>query len=206
MASSVTVNPTLGYIRIRVPQHYNRQPIVSRLISRYNLTINIAAALLEPHTRDDGWFNLEIRGSSQQVEAGLAYLMELNVEIVQLNITSIVNESMEKLKILGASGVDADRENSSHQMQYNEKEVELTVVEGQTNRARFQVCIPKNYQSYPVIAGLISCHGLTVNITAASLDTEAKDDGWFDLELWGKRQQIASGLRYLKELGLQIWL
>ena len=25
-------------------------------------------------------------------------------------------------------------------------------------------------------------------------------------ELWGKRQQIASGLNYLKQLGLQIWL
>ncbi len=206
MASSITVNPTLGYIRIRVPQHYTRQPIVSRLISRYNLTINIAAALLEAHTRDDGWFNLEIQGSCQQVEAGLAYLMELDVEIVQLNITSLVNESMEKLQILGASSVDADLENSSHQMQNKEKELELTVVEGQTNRARFQVCIPKNYHSYPVIAGLVSYYGLTVNITAASLDTEAKDDGWFDLELWGQRQQIASGLKYLKQLGLQIWL
>jgi hypothetical protein len=34
------------YIRTRIPKTYQKQPIVSRLISRYDLTVNIAAALL----------------------------------------------------------------------------------------------------------------------------------------------------------------
>jgi hypothetical protein len=46
----------------------------------------------------------------------------------------------------------------------------------------------------------------TVNISGAVLDTNPENDGWFDLEVWGRRQQIVLGLKYLKELGLQIWL
>ncbi len=191
---STTVNPALGYIRIRVPQQYLRQPVVSRLISRYNLIINITAAFLEPHTAKDGWFNLEIQGSSQQIEAGFAYLETLQVEILQLQITSCVKESMENLK----SSV-----NSSH-LQDDER-VDSSLEKGQATRAKFQVCIPKIYRSSPIIAGLVSCYGLTVNITGASLNSKT-EDGWFDLELWGRRQQIVNGLRYLKELGLQIWL
>ncbi|MBW4501869.1 MAG: NIL domain-containing protein [Scytonema hyalinum WJT4-NPBG1] len=200
MALSTIFHTTLRDIRIKVPQHYYRQPIVSRLISRYDLTINIAAALLEAHTKDDGWFHLEIQGISQQVEAGLAYLQELNIEILQLDFKSLPEENRDKLQLLCTSG------NSSDNIEEDEKKAALTMVEGQTTRAKFQVCIPKNYSSYPVIAGLISCYGLTVNITGAILDTNTGNDGWFDLELWGSRQQIVLGLRYLKELGLQIWL
>jgi hypothetical protein len=200
MALSTIFHTTLGHIYITVPQHYNRQPIVSRLISRYDLTINIAAAVLEAHTEDDGWFNLEIQGISQQVEAGLAYLQELNIEILQLDLKSFPEEKRDKLQLLCASS------NSSDEIKDDEKKAALTMVEGQTTRAKFQVCIPKNYSSYPVIGGLVSCYGLTVNITGAILDKDTENDGWFDLELWGRREQIVLGLRYLKQLGLQIWL
>ncbi|KAB8320638.1 NIL domain-containing protein [Tolypothrix campylonemoides VB511288] len=200
MALSTIFHTTLGHIYIKVPQHYYRQPIVSRLISRYDLTINIAAALLEAHTEDDGWFHLEIQGISQQVQAGLAYLQELNIEILQLDLKSLPEKNRDKLQLLCANS------NASDEIEDNEKKAALTMVEGQTTRAKFQVCIPKNYSSYPVIAGLISCYGLTVNITGAILDKNTENDGWFDLELWGRREQIVLGLRYLKELGLQIWL
>ncbi|MDF5722494.1 MAG: NIL domain-containing protein [Rhizonema sp. PD37] len=191
---STTVNPALGYIHIRVPQQYLRQPVVSRLISRYNLIINITAAFLEPHTAKDGWFHLEIQGNSQQIEAGFAYLETLNVEIVQLQITSCVKESMENLK-----------SNFNYSYSQEEQRVYLSEGEGQTTRAKFQVCIPKMYRTSPIITRLVSCYGLTVNITGASLNSKT-EDGWFDLELWGRRQQIVDGLRYLRELGLQIWL
>ncbi|WP_414589277.1 NIL domain-containing protein [Scytonema sp. PCC 10023] len=200
MALSTIFHTTLGHIYITVPQHYNRQPIVSRLISRYDLTINIAAAVLEAHTEDDGWFNLEIQGISQQVEAGLAYLQELNIEILQLDLKSLPEKNRDKLQLLCASV------NSSDEIEDDEKKAALTMVEGQTTRAKFQVCISKNYSSYPVIAGLVYCYGLTVNITGAMLDNNTENDGWFDLELWGRREQIVLGLRYLKQLGLQIWL
>jgi hypothetical protein len=191
---STTVNSALGCIHIRVPHQYLRQPIVSRLISRYNLIINITAAFLEAHTAKDGWFNLEIQGSSQQIDAGFAYLETLKVEIVKLDVTSCVKESMENLK----SSVH------SNHLQDGETD-DASLSEGQSTRAKFQVCIPKMYRSSPIIAGLVSSYGLTVNITGASLNAKT-EDGWFDLELWGRRQQIVHGLRYLKELGLQIWL
>ncbi|MBD0340900.1 MAG: NIL domain-containing protein, partial [Microcoleus sp. Co-bin12] len=48
-------------------------------------------------------------------------------------------------------------------------------------------------------------HGLTVNIAAALLGPNARDDGWFDLELRGTTKQIQSGLIYLDELDLELW-
>lgn len=191
MNVSTTVNPTLDCIRIRVPQEYYGQPIVSRLISRYDLTINIAAAAFEAETKEDGWFNLEIQGNCQQLEAGFAYLQELGVEIEQLNLKTVPQECVENLQILLNSPKKVD---------------DLNVVQTQKTRAKFQVCIPKNYRSFPVIAGLVSCYGITVNIVRALFNTNTENDGWFDLELWGDREQIVYGLRYLKQLGLQIWL
>jgi len=47
----------------------------------------------------------------------------------------------------------------------------------------------------PVISRLISHHGVTVNITGAT-SANARDDGWFDLEIQGKASQIQSALTY----------
>jgi hypothetical protein len=72
-------------------------------------------------------------------------------------------------------------------------------------QTRIRIRIPKNYHQEPVISRLISQHGLTVNITAALLGANARDDGWFDLELQGTAAQIDSALLYLNELDLEIW-
>lgn len=93
-----------------------------------------------------------------------------------------------------------------HTVIENKPENSLTVEEGQTTRTKLQVCIPENYRTQPVIAELVSRYGLTINIISALLGAEPEDDGWFDLELWGRRRQILLGLRYLKQLGLRIWL
>ncbi|MCX7595939.1 MAG: NIL domain-containing protein [Fischerella sp.] len=191
MNVSTIVNPTLDCIRIRVPQEHYHQPIVSRLISRYNLTINIAAAAFEAETREDGWFNLEIQGSCQQLEAGFAYLQELGVEIERLNLKTIPQECVKNLQIL---------------LNSPKKVNNLNLVQEETTHAKFQICIPKNYRSLPVIAGLVSYYGITVNIVRAIFNTSNENDGWFNLELRGNREQIVYGLRYLKQLGLQIWL
>jgi hypothetical protein len=192
MNVSTTVNPTQGCIQIRVPEKYHRQPIFSRLISRYRWTVNIAAAAFEIETKNDAWFNLEIQGNSQQVEAGITYLRELSIKIEQLHLNTVIPQSMEDLQILCPN--------------YVQKVDNGKKTQGQTNRAKFQVCIPTNYRSFPVIAGLVIYCGLTVNIAGAILNTDTKNDGWFDLELWGNREQIVSGLRYLKQLDLQVWL
>ena len=72
-------------------------------------------------------------------------------------------------------------------------------------QTRIKIHIPKEFHKEPVISRLVSHHGVTVNIAAALLGANARDDGWFDLELRGKTSQIQSALTYLNELDLEIW-
>ncbi|NJR24183.1 MAG: ABC transporter [Richelia sp. CSU_2_1] len=73
--------PTKTRIRIRVPKQYHQEPVISNLISAHGLTVNFNAALLGVKTYDDGWFDLELNGTSQQIESALIYLNDLDVEI-----------------------------------------------------------------------------------------------------------------------------
>ncbi len=73
--------PTQTRIRIRIPKTYQQEPVISRLVSHHGLTVNIAAALLGANARDDGWFDLELTGSSEQIRSALIYLDELDLEI-----------------------------------------------------------------------------------------------------------------------------
>ncbi|MDZ7963000.1 MAG: NIL domain-containing protein [Aulosira sp. DedQUE10] len=202
MALSI-VNSKLSYICIRVRLQGHTQPVISQLISRYGVTVNIAAAILEEHTQENAWFNLEIAGDPQQIKAALAYLQSLNIDIEQLNIKRLGEKDQEKLKLLCMNTDLCECKQSKSKIPNDTKEVDLNV---KKNRAKFQVSIPQNYRYSPVIGGLVACYGLTVNIARAYLDTDNKQDGRFDLEILGSPQQIIFGLRYLKKLGLQIWL
>ena len=73
--------PTQTRIRIRIPKEYNDEPVISRLISHYGVTVNIAAALLGANARDDGGFDLELRGTSPQIQSALTYLDEMDLEM-----------------------------------------------------------------------------------------------------------------------------
>ena len=68
-------------IRIRVPKEYHQEPAISNPISEYGLRVNFNAALLGVKTSDDGWFDLELNGTAQQIESALIYLNDLDVEI-----------------------------------------------------------------------------------------------------------------------------
>jgi ABC-type methionine transport system ATPase subunit len=70
---------------------------------------------------------------------------------------------------------------------------------------RIRVQIPKTYHQEPIISDLITHYGVTVNITAALLSANAKEDGWFDLELRGTVNQVHSALEYLHDLNLKTW-
>ena len=77
-----------------------------------------------------------------------------------------------------------------------------------TNRptqARLKIRIPKNLHGEPVISRLTSQYGITVNILAALLSANGRDDGWFDLELHGTKSQLGNAITYLNELDLEIW-
>lgn len=80
-ASLEANQPTQIRIRIRIPKQYNDEPIISQLISQHGVTVNIAAALLGANARDDGWFDLELRGTTVQIQSALTYLKEKDLEI-----------------------------------------------------------------------------------------------------------------------------
>lgn len=82
-ASADTNRLTQARIRIRIPKNYHEEPVISRLVSHHGLTVNIAAALLGANARDDGWFDLELRGNQEQIRSALLYLNELDLEIWQ---------------------------------------------------------------------------------------------------------------------------
>ncbi|MBD2041359.1 NIL domain-containing protein [Microcoleus sp. FACHB-672] len=81
-ASDPEDNPILlTRIRIRISKKYHQEPVISRLVSEYGLTVNIAAALLGANARDDGWFHLQLQGTSQQINSALIYLNDLDLEV-----------------------------------------------------------------------------------------------------------------------------
>lgn len=86
-----------------------------------------------------------------------------------------------------------------------EADFQNSTYDNRLTQIRILVSIPKDYHQEPVISRLISQHGVTVNIAAALLTANARDDGWFDLELKGTPQQISSALIYINDLDLEVW-
>lgn len=68
-------------IRIQISKHYHQEPVISYLVSRYRLTVNITAALLGANANGDGWFDLELQGNYDNIQDGLTYLSELDLKI-----------------------------------------------------------------------------------------------------------------------------
>lgn len=73
--------PTNKRIRLRIPKDYHQEPVISRLVSDYNLTVNITAAILGANAVGDGWFDLELKGTEAQIQSGLTYLHDLELEV-----------------------------------------------------------------------------------------------------------------------------
>jgi NIL domain len=191
--------------RIRVPQQYHRQPIISRLISRYSLTVNITAASLLSSADNDAWFDVELQGNPKQIEKSLSYLQGLGVDLVQLAIADNIQPS-ENSPSFPISNKSVHQNETALLATQQRTQIQQEIFCDQTNRVRLQLCIFKNYQHKPIISELVSEYGLTVNITSAVLNPLVQDDGWFDLEFWGKPQQLRSSLSYLQNLGLPLWL
>ncbi|MCX5983507.1 MAG: NIL domain-containing protein [Nostocales cyanobacterium LacPavin_0920_SED1_MAG_38_18] len=75
-------------IRLRITQDHHQEPVISRLVSEFGLTVNIKAAILGQNAVGDGWFDLDIQGTETQIENGLAYLRKLNLQIWDENSIS----------------------------------------------------------------------------------------------------------------------
>lgn len=68
-------------VRLHVPQRFRREPVLSNLTARYKLSSTILGALLGSGSNDDGWFDLELRGSEAQIGDGLQYLEQLGLQL-----------------------------------------------------------------------------------------------------------------------------
>ncbi|WP_392535402.1 NIL domain-containing protein [Nostoc sp. C117] len=205
MSQSKSAKPASVQSRILVPQRYHRQPVISRLVSRYGLTVNIKAASLTSDSDSDGWFDLELSGNPQKLTNSLSYLQGLGVNLVELAIANHIQPSQNSLAFPQSASKLSHRDSTSLTDQWQEQ-FQQWISLGQTNRLRLQLCVLKSYYEEPIISKLVSRYGLTVNITSARLQPDTQDDGWFDLDLWGTTKQLYSSLSYLEKLGLPIWL
>ncbi len=195
---------------IKMPGNYYRQPVISRLVSRYGLTVNITAASLGHSRENDGWFEIEMSGNSEQLALSLSYLQQLGLDVLELGIHSHLKPS----ENLHFSPLPHNQEKYINNNYLNyflgenapNSNPKSNTVGSKTTRLRLQLCILKMYHNKPVISRLVSDFGTIVNINSASLKSDVKDDGWFDLELWGKPQQINSSLNYLEKLKLPHWI
>lgn len=72
---------TTVLIRLRIPAQLHQEPIISRLISQHQLTVNIKAAILGANAKGDGWFTLELNGNQTQIQDALVEMKELGLEV-----------------------------------------------------------------------------------------------------------------------------
>jgi hypothetical protein len=205
MSQSKSAKPASVHSRILVPQQYHSQPVISRLVSRYGLTVNIKAASLTSDSNSDGWFDLELSGNPQKLTNSLSYLQGLGVNLVELAIANHIQPSQNSL-VFPNSATKLSHQDSAWFTEQWQEQFQQLISLGQTNRLRLQLCVLKSYYEEPIISQLVSHYGLTINITSARLQPDTQDDGWFDLDLWGRTKQLYSSLSYLEKLGLPIWL
>lgn len=68
-------------VRVQIPKQYKKEPVISDLITGCGITVNIQAALLSASAHEDGWFDLELCGTTKQIQDGLMYLNDLDLKI-----------------------------------------------------------------------------------------------------------------------------
>lgn len=68
-------------VRVRIPKNYHQEPVISSLVEKYGLKVNILAAILGANATGDGWFDLSLIGEQEKVEAAIIYLSKLDIEI-----------------------------------------------------------------------------------------------------------------------------
>jgi ABC-type methionine transport system ATPase subunit len=73
---------TQTYIQVRIPKELHEEPVISRLVSHYGITVIIADAQVSANVPEYSCFDLELRGTISQIESALTYLDELDLEIL----------------------------------------------------------------------------------------------------------------------------
>ncbi len=68
-------------VQICIPKDLHKEPVISRLVSHYSVTVYIASAQMDENMTGDSCFILELRGTKSQIDSALTYLDELDIEI-----------------------------------------------------------------------------------------------------------------------------
>jgi ABC-type methionine transport system ATPase subunit len=68
-------------VKVRIPKARHADPVISDLINRYGLKVNILGAFLGANGQEDGWFDLAISGKAGTVHEALLDLVELEADL-----------------------------------------------------------------------------------------------------------------------------
>ena len=68
-------------VKIRIPKDRHPDPVLSNLINRYGLKVNILGALLGTNGQEDGWFDLAIEGRAATLHEALLDLIEIEADL-----------------------------------------------------------------------------------------------------------------------------
>jgi ferredoxin len=74
--------PSRKYV-LKFPARLVETPIASRLVSEHGLVVNILRARVEPD--EEGMLVVELTGPSESIDAGLAFVRDLGVEVEPLS-------------------------------------------------------------------------------------------------------------------------
>ncbi|UBF30609.1 NIL domain-containing protein (plasmid) [Kovacikia minuta CCNUW1] len=77
-------------VRLYLLPSYQQEPVISDLVRKHRLTVNITGAQLGQPSNSSawtdsdssGWIDLELQGSNQQITNGLAFLASLHLKVV----------------------------------------------------------------------------------------------------------------------------
>ena len=69
-------------VKLTFPEHLIRQPIIARMVREFGVLPNIRRASVEEHV---GWMICEIDGDERQVDAAVAWLAEMGVQVDRLS-------------------------------------------------------------------------------------------------------------------------
>ncbi|MFQ4136968.1 NIL domain-containing protein [Nodosilinea sp. PGN35] len=182
-AAAAPVEPVV--CQVVIPPTYQRLPILSRLTSRFGVTVNIVGAVLSARRKRGGEFLLALGGKPQQQASSLAYLKDLQVQFVP------------KRDIKAAPRLLSEGDSS---------EQKPVVLPRGCDRVRLQIHIPAHCHPQPVISNLVKDHDVAVTILSASLPSQGEHDGWFELELWGLPTRLEAAVATLNQSDCALWL
>jgi hypothetical protein len=171
--------------QVVIPPTYQRLPILSRLTSRFGVSVNILGAALSARRKRGGEFVLALGGSSQQQASSLAYLKDLQVQFVPKRAIKAAPRLLNEGESL--------------------QQKPVTLPKG-CDRIRLQLHIPAHCHPHPLISDLVKDHDVAVTILSASLPSQGDRDGWFELELWGLPSQLEAAIATLNQSDCALWL